>query len=259
MSRKIAVKRDITFKKSCSFKRFWSLPVLAVLCLVLCSLVEAGPPDSPEKRDRGRIIIVDPGHGGNDKGVKGPEGQLEKHICLVLAEKIKKILEERYTVVLTRTGDYGVSHAQRASTANNEKGDLFISLHAGGGFRRSVDGWSIYCYRPPQGGKSESGSGALLWRNLQLRHSDSSGLLAEKIRDSVARSRIKTSPGVIDAPLAVLEGVDMPAVVIEYGYLTHPETAGALGDEQYLDAVAEALARGISDFLNTGTAGQQPS
>lgn len=258
------MKRDITFKKSCGFKRFWSLPVLAVLCLVLCPLAQAGSPDSPEKSDRNRVIIIDPGHGGNDRGVKGPEGRLEKSICLELAKKIKKKLAGRCRVVLTRTGDYGVPSAQRASIANNEKGDLFISLHAGGGFRRAVDRWSIYFYRPPQDRKSESGSGSnnsgtLLWQNLQLRHSDSSALLAEKIRDSVARSRIKAAPGVTDAPLAVLKGVDMPAVVIEYGYLTHPETAGALADEQYLDDVAAALAKGISDFLSIGTSGQQSS
>lgn len=260
MSRKIAVRRYSAYKKRNGFKPFLSL-LAAVLCCIafwvpargLCS-------DSAAPGGGSRVVIVDPGHGGNDSGVESLEGQVEKKVSLGLAQKLKEALAGRYRVVLTRKGDYGVSPAQRASIANHQQGDLFISLHAGAGFRRLTDRQDIYFFRAPD--RDEQGSaaaaaesrGPVSWHLIQQRYAGQSALLAETLQKRLARFQTRSKPEAIGAPLAVLKGLDMPAVVVEYGYLTNPKTAGALAEQQYLEALAEALADGISDFFAIGPA-----
>ena len=248
------MKRDINKRRERGLKLFLCLSGIAALCFLLWATPLAEPFDSAKSGDAERVVIVDAGHGGNDRGVKGPEGRLEKNVCQALAGRLRDILKGRYRVVLTRTGDYEVSAAQRASRANHEKGDVFVSLHAGGTFRRSVSRWSIYCRRPggvdgaEVAGASNEG-GPISWDYLQQRHAGASALLAKKMRDSLSRAPIRADPEIVEAPVAVLRGVDMPAILVECGYLTHPKTAAAFRREAYLDAVAGALAKGIIDFF----------
>ncbi|MCF8095931.1 MAG: N-acetylmuramoyl-L-alanine amidase [Desulfobacteraceae bacterium] len=248
------MRRDLTSKKHCGFKRYLSLAAAALCCFVFliprpCLSFDAGGAGNTK-----RVVVVDPGHGGNDEGAKSPEGRPEKQVSLTLAKKFKEKLEDRYRVVLTRTADYGVSPSQRASIANNREGGLFISLHAGGGFRRLTDLWSIYFFRASGEEKRAFADkadrrGAIPWHRVQLRHAGSSALLAEKLKSRLSRSPIGVRTESIEAPLAVLKGLDMPAVVVEYGYITHPKTAAALADESYLDTLAGVLAAGVSDFF----------
>lgn len=254
MSRKIAVRRYLASKKRAGFK-----PSLSLLAAMLCGIAFLVParglcsdPEAPG--GGGRVVIVDPGHGGNDSGVESLEGQLEKKVSMVLAEKLKKELAGRYRVVLTRKGDYGVSPAQRASIANHQEGDLFISLHAGAGFRRMTDRQDIYFFRAEdrdeQGAAAAAESrGPVSWHLIQQRHTGQSAQLAETLQKRLARFQTRSKPEIIGAPLAVLKGLDMPAVVVEYGYLTNPKTARALAEHQHLEALAAALADGISDFF----------
>lgn len=251
------MKRNIHTKHRRGLKLFLCLSGVTVGCLLTWIMAWAGPFDTSKTGDSARVVVVDPGHGGNDKGVKGLENKPEKNVCQALAGKLEDLLADRYRVVLTRTGDYDVSAAQRASKANHEKGDLFVSLHAGGAFRRSVSRWSIYCRRPDgtdeaEGDRESDDSGPLSWDTLQQRHAGASALLAKKMRDRLARAPIRADPEIVEAPVAVLQGVDMPAILVEHGYLTHPETASAFRREAYLDAVAGALANGITDFFGTG-------
>ena len=251
------MKRDINTGRRRGLKLFLCLSGIAAGCLLTWTMASAEPFDSAKSGGAARVVVVDPGHGGKDKGVKGPEGQLEKNVCRALAGKLADLLADRYRVVLTRTGDYDVSAAQRVSRANHENGELFVSLHAGGAFRRSVSQWSIYC-RPPGGNEQAEGDrgaddrGPVSWDSLQQQHAGVSALLARKMRDRLARAPIRADPQVVEAPVAVLRGVDMPAILVECGYLTHPKTAAAFSRDTYLEAVAGALANGITDFLQHG-------
>ncbi|MFP3979929.1 MAG: N-acetylmuramoyl-L-alanine amidase [Desulfobacterales bacterium] len=251
------MKRDINTKPCRGLKLFLCLSGIVLGCLLTWTMASAGPFYSAKSGDAVRVVVVDPGHGGNNKGVKGPQGQLEKNVCQALAGKLEDLLADRYRVVLTRTGDYDVSAAQRVSRANHENGGLFVSLHTGGAFRRSVNQWSIYCRRPggideAEGAGASNEGGPLSWDKLQQRYAGASALLAEKMRDSLARASIRADPQIIEAPVAVLRGVDMPAILVECGHLTHPETAAAFRREAYLDAVAGALANGITNFFQHG-------
>ena len=92
------------------------------------------------------IVVLDPGHGGNDPGAQNSEGIQEKAVTLSLARRIADQISDDFKVVLTRTDDYWVDIPDRTAVANNRKADLFISLHAGGAFLHSVGGTSVFYY-----------------------------------------------------------------------------------------------------------------
>src|SRR4029079_6344150 len=93
-----------------------------------------------------RTVAIDPGHGGEDDGVKGPAGTREKDITLSIARRVKAILEARLgvRVLLTREDDRNVPIDERTAMANNNKVDLFISLHANASLRRNAAGLAIF-------------------------------------------------------------------------------------------------------------------
>ena len=102
-------------------------------------------------------IALDPGHGGNAPGARGPTGLLEKDVCLALARNLALRLESNYTVILTRSDDYQVELQQRAAIANQADADMLISLHTGAGYVHATRGIAIFYYAdaaraPPTGG-----------------------------------------------------------------------------------------------------------
>ena len=205
-----------------------------------------------------RIIVIDPGHGGQDGGVRGPDGTLEKTVTLELARLIATKLEPEFKVVLTRTDDYQVDLDSRTAQANHLKADIFIGIHTGGSFAHSATGTSIYYYRtfsrrgaakelkPPS--TSQTRNKPILWKNVQSSHISKSRALADSIDDRLRgipalQSRIE------GAPLAVLQGAAMPAILIEVGYLTNPADEKNLHDQGFLMDLAEQISLGIEDFL----------
>src|SRR5262249_42576758 len=93
-----------------------------------------------------RTVIVDAGHGGADQGAKGPQGAVEKTVTLSVARRLKAVLEARLglRVILSRDGDAALGLDERAAVGNNNKGDLFISLHANASFRPSTSGAEVF-------------------------------------------------------------------------------------------------------------------
>jgi N-acetylmuramoyl-L-alanine amidase len=206
-----------------------------------------------------QVIVLDPGHGGQESGARGADGTLEKNVTLTLARILTAELAGQYRVVLTRTDDYTVNIDSRTALANHLKADLFISLHTGGSFVHRTAGTTIFFYqdfpRNPTGEASSPGSVGRnptapgLWEQLQNRHLEASRLLARLI--NVRISSLETIPAcrIQGAPLAVLQGADMPAVLIEPGYLTNPTAEEKLRDRRFLTNLAAAIHRGIEDFF----------
>ncbi|MFO7494118.1 MAG: N-acetylmuramoyl-L-alanine amidase, partial [Desulfobacterales bacterium] len=98
------------------------------------------------------VVVVDPGHGGNDVGVRGGQGVSEKDRMLALALELQKALAPTCRVELTRSGDDQVDLARRTALANHLEASLFVSLHAGGSFLHGPRGATIYFFKGPQGG-----------------------------------------------------------------------------------------------------------
>jgi N-acetylmuramoyl-L-alanine amidase len=216
-----------------------------------------------------RTIVLDPGHGGDDAGAKGAKGTLEKDYVLLFARRLKEAIEGRIglRVLLTRDGDQNVPADRRAALANNNKADLFISLHANASVRPSVNGVQIASLRlddyraqtsaaataetvPVLGGGTRV-IDVLPWDTAQIGFADKSAALAAILQQHLIESKVPLdTPAIVQLPLRPLAGVSMPAILIELGFLTNA------GDEQAIVAgdrtprVIDAILATIADIRN---------
>jgi N-acetylmuramoyl-L-alanine amidase len=205
------------------------------------------------------VIVIDPGHGGTDAGAKGPNDTLEKTVTLNLAHILAKQMQERYRVVLTRNGDYGLDHPGRTAVANQAKAEIFISLHTGSSFIHNINGSTVYFYQPFQESALTSetrspkplqdSNPAVSWEMIQAKYRKTSENLAGQIHSRLSALWQPQNVKVQGTPLLVLEGADMPAVAIEIGNLTNPTSEKALGDPGFLSRVAKAITSGIDAFF----------
>jgi len=205
------------------------------------------------------VVVIDPGHGGNDSGSQGPDGTKEKTVTLNLARLIADQLETRYRVVLTRGDDYRLDISGRTAVANQSRADIFISLHTGASFSRSISGSTAYYHRQfiesaltaqPKAPKSlTDGSQPLSWDQIQTKYRITSERLAKLIQNRLNDVRQTPDTKVQGAPLLVLEGADMPAVVIEIGNLSNPNEEKMLRDPKFLAGFARAIAKGVDTFF----------
>ena len=206
------------------------------------------------------IIVLDPGHGGNDIGAQNSDGIQEKAVTLQLARMIAEKISDHYKVVLTRTDDFWVDLPDRTAVANNLKADILISLHAGGGFLHSVGGISVFYYdsysdssrqtKEPAFDPLNDSDAPIPWNRIQEKYRARSQKLAELIQAELFRITQDPGGGTRGAPLVVLKGADMPAVLIELGYLTHPNESKALVDENFLTLITDAIINAIEKFLS---------
>ncbi len=239
----------------------------------------SGPPPAPapllEPAAPGgvRTIVIDPGHGGGETGARGPGGTLEKDVTLGVARRLKAALEARLglRVLLTRNGDEEVSLDERAARANNNKADLFISLHANAAASAAATGVEVLSlglddyapgavgFAPIEGPIVPVFGGATRrldfvdWETAQARHLSDSAALAAAVEDELGR-RVQPRPHALRrAPLRVLVGTNMPAVLVELGFLTNPDEERRLASEAHQLELAQALVDGIGRFRDRPT------
>ncbi len=216
-----------------------------------------------------KTIVIDPGHGGDETGARGAKGTLEKNVTLSVARRLKSSLEARLgaRVLLTRVGDGAVGPDERASVANNNKADLFISLHANASQRKSASGAQVFYLSLDQAdeearqvARSEGvampvfGGGTreidvILWEMAQARHIDQSAALATVVEQQL-RATVPMSPQAVQqAPFRVLVGANMPAVLVEMGYLTNAAQEAQLLGGEFQARIASALTEAVSRFF----------
>ncbi|RJQ65332.1 MAG: N-acetylmuramoyl-L-alanine amidase [Desulfobacteraceae bacterium] len=210
-------------------------------------------PRDPFAVQRGKVAL-DAGHGGKNLGGRGPRGALEKDICLSLVRRVTTEMEPDYQIVLTRSDDYNVALHERTALANNQKAELFISIHTAAGFLQATTGITIYSFHPVEketgGAVPPSASDAgIFWNRAQMPHAPASRALAETLRQTLSALPGVPEVRVLQAPLAVLKGAQMPAVLIELGYLTNPGTEEGLNAEERQTVYARAIAQGIDNYL----------
>jgi N-acetylmuramoyl-L-alanine amidase len=219
-----------------------------------------------------RTIALDPGHGGEDAGARGVEGTLEKDVTLAVARRLKGAIEGRLgiRVLLTREDDRVLSAEERTSVANNNKADVLISLHANASLRPSASGASIYvaAFDDTEQARIESsservpvfGGGSrdielVLWDFAQSRFLNESAQLAA-ILEKQFQGRVPLNARATDrAPFRVLEPANMPAVLIEMGYLTNAEQEKQLAGSAFQNAFVQAVFDAIVEFRDALTAG----
>jgi N-acetylmuramoyl-L-alanine amidase len=234
----------------------------------------AAPPTSPppvlDLAPSGgiRTIVIDAGHGGTEDGAHGPGGTLEKDVTLSVARRLKAALEARLgvRVILTRDSDETVDLDARAAVANNNKADLFISLHANASVRAAATGAEVFYLSLEEYGdqaqrvaKGETealpvfGGGTrdievILWEMAQARYIEASATLAQEV-ESALRERVPMSPRAIQqAPFRVLVGANMPAVLVEMGFITNADQERLLTSEPFQTLIVQSLVDSITRF-----------
>lgn len=227
------------------------------------------PGDPLQDADRGparlRIVTIDPGHGGTEAGAEGADGLLEKDLALVISRKLRRLLQERMglRVILTRDGDRDLDLDERASIANNNKADLFISVHADASPRHEARGSSVYflsyasaeqthsvTMAQSRSSSRDDGLDFILWDMAQASHLNQSSTLAEILQEELIRATgtEKINRGIKQNTFRVLKGATMPAVLVEVGFISNPQEESLLRTEAYQEKLAEALYRGVLRF-----------
>lgn len=222
------------------------------VALVVWAILAWIPGISAPAEVSGATIVIDPGHGGMDTGARGAEGTLEKEVTLAIAQVIAAALEPDHRGLITRTGDYGMDTLSRTAVANQAKADLFISIHTGGSFLRQAGGIHVFYFKELSEADAAPGSPGgetQKWDTVQYRHQAESGEFAKLLAKQLDTGEFFKVKAIEGAPLTVLRGADMPAVLIEIGYLTHPLEEKKLKDKRFLSDLAERFKNAISAFL----------
>jgi len=216
-------------------------------------------------------VVIDPGHGGHDTGTIGPTGLMEKDLVLDIALRLGALIEERMgaEVFYTRKEDTFIPLEARTAFANEQKADLFLSIHANAGVP-SATGFETYflsfstakadldvaARENASSERSIHELESLIQKILQKDKADESREFAAAVQSSLYKEMVKVNKqirdrGVRRAPFVVLIGASMPSILSEIAFLSNPREERLLKQESYRQRLAEALYRGVSQYAST--------
>jgi N-acetylmuramoyl-L-alanine amidase len=224
---------------------------------------------SPERMELD-LVVLDPGHGGENFGGIGPTGYTEKEANLAISRKLKDILERAgIEIILTRNDDIFLDLETRTEIANSVGADLFISIHANGFSGKEAGGFEVYFLSPalddeartvaamenagsaviPMTGPEPSDEVAfILWDTAQNEFVVESSHLAQLVDEELAKSLNIPNRGVKQADFVVLTGAYLPSVLIETAFITNPREEDLLKDEAFQETVANGIADAVLRF-----------
>ena len=178
-----------------------------------------------------QIVAIDPGHGGPDVGATR-NGIYEKDITVMISQQLGRILQQMgYAVVYTRTEDIDLDLEPRVQIAENARANAFVSVHVNSLDANASEISGVETYYAP---------GASLGENL-----------AELVHEQILASTGANDRGVRSARFYVIRNTSMPAILVETGYITNPSEASRLVNSAYQERMAEAIAKGIDQFLKS--------
>ncbi len=230
-----------------------------------------GSPSAAIDRPGIRTIVIDPGHGGVETGAIGPSGVQEKELTLLLARALAGQLAERLGVrtELTRTSDVILSLDARTAIANQNKADLFLSIHLNSSLGSGAHGAETYFLAnratDPRAESSANAENAdagagntdlsvqndlqlMLWDLAQSRYLEQSQRIANMIQGELNQALELKDRGVKQAPFRVLMGAAMPAVLVELGFISNPDEEKKLQDAGYRAQLVDALVRAVGHY-----------
>lgn len=223
---------------------------------------------------RKRIVVIDAGHGGKDVGAVGPKKRYEKNAVLKVSKYLYQNLRLRgYKVYLTRTSDRFIKVHNRTKLSNAKKADIFISVHANAALKHRVKkakGIETFFLSPARSARAKrvaasenrsdmrkmsySSKNSLLTILNQSKITQSNKLaidIQQNILYSV-RSRYSdvVDGGVREGPFWVLVGAQMPSVLVEIGYISHPIESQRLYSTKYQKLLADGIANGVESYFS---------
>jgi N-acetylmuramoyl-L-alanine amidase len=204
-------------------------------------------------------VVIDPAHGGEDTGVIGPAGLVEKDVVLGVAKALRERLSGRIgrEVLLTREDDRALDVTQRAARSNDPANTLFISVHCGGALSQEAAGVAVF-YLPDVVDESmRQLAPAQRQEALERRTANAtvSRRLAERVAQTLSDRTGAPSRGVRGVPSRLLMAVDSPGILVEIGCLTSPAEEERMGGAGYQEEVAQAMAEAILAHYGLDTQG----
>lgn len=248
----------------------WKVHALVSVLLTLV-LVGGTSPGLANTARRATVVVIDPGHGGADFGASGEAGVLEKDVVLRVSERIgRRLVERGFDVVFTRETDDFISLAERTDIANRARGDLFLSIHANSAANVKAEGPETY-FLSIKASDAEAMRVAMVENQvfrLEGTSPDDSYIVGSILGDLIRTEYLRISSevaadiqrnlaslgvnrGVKQAPFVVLGGVNMPAALVELGFLTHPDEERRLGQRKHQATMADAIAVAVASHFET--------
>ena len=221
------------------------------------------------------LVVIDPGHGGDQLGASSVCGLLEKNVTLDLSRRVRELLEEsgRVNVEMTRDEDFDIELPKRAEFANEKKAALLVSIHAN--WSPSPKSRGLETYVVSFGKTHDKEVNALVAREEGVvsdkgpetkdivrsvvedleRYGkyDASLRAAKSLQSELVTELERRDRGIFQAPFAVLRRSQIPAVLVEVGFLSHPEECKALSTDLYRSKIAKSLSAGILYYFETLT------
>lgn len=250
--------------------KYFAATLLAVIA-VSAPVFGLEPPQETPPGAAPCVVVIDPGHGGEDTGAVGPSGVAEKDITLGVAEKLSAALREKAdcSVILTRQNDVFIPLEERTAIANRSSADIFLSIHVNAALSKSVDGVETFflsfdstdedarrlaafenSFSAPGHVRSDVG-GDLMEILMDMANTEShheSAALAEAVQASLLKGVKREDRGVKQAPFTVLVGATMPAVLVEVGFISNPREERRLASDKGQLKVADSLTDGVIGF-----------
>lgn len=196
-----------------------------------------------------RVIVIDPGHGGQDTGAKGRRGVEEKRVALDIARRLRAhLVKAGHKVYMTRESDRFIELDERCRKAGRWGADLFVSVHFNSAGNPAAAGVETYVMASAG---YESTSGGL--SNLTQpgnRFEAVNGIAGYQIQRALVSRLGAVDRGVKRSRFLVLKNAPCPAVLVECGFLSNPAEEEKLLQEEHREALAQSLARGTLNYLN---------
>ncbi|OPY92042.1 MAG: N-acetylmuramoyl-L-alanine amidase AmiC precursor [Syntrophaceae bacterium PtaU1.Bin231] len=244
---------------------------------------EAGESEASVPPLRKRIVVLDPGHGGEAPGAVGRAGTQEKDVVLGIAKMTRETLNRKpgYRAILTRDGDYYVSFRKRMQTARDNNADLFVSIHADASRSRRARGSSVYTLSlrgasseaarllaksenladviggSPAGESADESDPIVLnmFQTNSINRSKSYGQILLQHLDDVGSVKFRR---IQEAPFLVLKLPEIPSVLVETAFISNPDEEKLLRSKRHQRKLAQALASAIEEFLPPEAADSPP-
>ena len=215
--------------------------------LLLASLFPIQGEGAQQNRYR---VLIDPAHGGADAGVvadKLREKDITLNLALLIREESQKV--EGLQVRLTRSTDRAMTVAERIKAAGDFNPDCVLSLHVNAGFGKKASGYEVYFPGFRQNVSEKGDSSPVLKDMVKNRSLNDSVRLAQHIQASLETVFPRKGRGLRDAPDPLLDGLNLPGLVVEVGFATNPEDRQKLNEAETQRAVARALVKGLRDYF----------
>ncbi len=228
-------------------------------------------PGAPNRIIGKKIIVIDPGHGGKDRGAKGIKGLLEKDVVLDIARKLKKLIKRKlgYKVILTRNKDVFIPLEERADIANANNADIFISIHANASKRKGASGIETYYLDFAKSDQALETAARenkvplskirddvqyILADMVANTKMNESSQLAGIVQNNLIQGMRKKFKSIKDlsakgGPFYVLYGANMPSVLVETSFISNPIEGKRLRSSKYRERLAYFILEGIEKYF----------